>query len=33
MNVNVTADGEQIATSTMADVDVGEEQDASAGPR
>ena len=33
VNVNVTADGEQIAESTMADVDVGEEQDASAGPR
>ena len=33
VNVNVTADGEQIATGTMADVDVGEEQDASAGPR
>ena len=30
--MNVTADGEQIATGTMTDVDVGEEQDASAGP-
>ena len=37
VNVNVTADGEAIAEATMADVDVGEGQDATSssktGPR